>query len=141
MKKSLVPIHFPAREYGPSGSLVLNIAVRRIQVNSVTECSSVPYTYKSLALVWLITLGLLGLTASGVVAGSSLLLCVLVALAMPALLLRTPHRVGVIVRSLKRPSVASEARDQSPLDPGASDVSRWESEGGARPLVMAARDA
>ena len=64
-----------------------------------------PYTYKSLALVWLITLGLLGLTVSGVVAGSWLLLFVLVALATPALLLRNQRRVGVIARSPKRPRV------------------------------------
>jgi hypothetical protein len=84
----------------------------------------VPYTYKSLAFVWLITLGLLYLTASGVVAGSWLLLFVLVALATPAIILRTQHHVGVIARSRKRPRVVSEARDQSPLDPGAAiDVS------------------
>jgi hypothetical protein len=142
MNTSADQLHFPARKYGPTGSLVLNIAVRRIQVDSVTECSSVPYTYKSLALVWLITLGLLGLTASGVVAGPWLLLFVLVGLATPALLLRSQHRVGVIARSRKRRRVVSEARDQSPLDPGATDVSRWESDGGARPrsLVMTARE-
>jgi hypothetical protein len=61
----------------------------------MTECSSVPYTYKSLAFVWLITLGLLYVTASGVVAGSWLLLFVLVALAMPAIILRTQHHVDV----------------------------------------------
>lgn len=72
-----------------------------------------PYTYKSLAFVWFITLGLLYLTASGVVAGSWLLLFVLVALAMPAIILRTQHHVDVIARSRNRPRVVSEARDQS----------------------------
>ena len=57
------------------------------------------YTYKSLAFVWLITLGLFGLTASGVVAGPWLLLCILLALTMPALILRSEHHVGVIARS------------------------------------------
>ena len=90
-----------------------------------------PFTSKSLAFVWLINLGLLGLTASGVVAGTWLLLIVLVALAMPALILRSQHCVGVTAKSPKRSRVVSEARDQSPLDPGAIDVSRWESEGGA----------
>ena len=90
-----------------------------------------PYTYKSLAFVWLITLGLLGLTAAGVVAGSWLLLFVLVALTTPAVILRNPDPVGVIARSRKRPRVVADARDQSPLDAGAIDVSRWESEGGS----------
>jgi hypothetical protein len=91
----------------------------------------VPFTYKSLAFVWLITLGLFGLTASGVVAGTWLLLIVLVALAMPAFILTSQHRVGVIAKSPKPSRVVSEARDQSPFDLGAVDVSRWESEGGA----------
>jgi hypothetical protein len=84
----------------------------------------VPYKYKSLAFVWLITFGLFGLTASGVVAGSWLVVFVLVALATPALLLRSQHRVGVVARLRKRRRVVSEARDQSPLDLGAIDVSR-----------------
>ena len=94
------------------------------------------YTYKSLVFVWLITLGLLGLTASGVVAGTWLLLIVLVALAMPALILRSQHRVGVIARSRKRPRIVSEAHVPSPLDRGAIDVSRWESEGGAQRMFV-----
>src|SRR5690349_7208725 len=102
-RKTSRPRPFPRREYGPSGSLVLNIAVRCIQVDSVTECSAVPYTDKSLAFVWLIALGLFGLAGSGVVAGPWLLLCVLLALTMPALFLRSEHRVGVITRSRKRP--------------------------------------
>jgi hypothetical protein len=96
----------------------------------MTECSSVPYTYRSLAFVWLIMLGLLGLTASGMVAGSWLLLLVVVALALPALILRTPHPVGVIARSRKHPRVVSEARDQSSSDPGAIGVPRRERESG-----------
>jgi hypothetical protein len=84
----------------------------------------VPYTYKSQAVVWLITLGLLGLTAAGVVAGSWLLLFVLVALVTPALVLRNTHPVGVIARPRKRPRIVSDARVESPLDPGVIDVSR-----------------
>ena len=73
-----------------------------------------PFTYTSLAFVWLITLALLGLTASGVVAGSWLLLLVLVALAMPALILRSQHRVSF---GKERPftPVSSHNRALTPL--------------------------
>lgn len=54
-----------------------------------------PNTTKSLALVWLLTLGLFVLTGSGVVAGSWLFLLVLIALAAPALILRSSAR-GVV---------------------------------------------
>jgi hypothetical protein len=83
--------------------LVLNIAVGRIHVESVAECSFVPYTDKSLAFLGLITLGLFALTASGVVARSWLPLLLLVALAAPGLILRSQDPVGVIARSRKRP--------------------------------------
>ena len=43
-----------------------------------------PYTKKSLAMVWLITVALFALTGSGAVAGWWALLVVLVALAAPA---------------------------------------------------------
>jgi len=49
-----------------------------------------PFTYKSLAFVWLVIFGLFALTASGVVTGSWLLLTLPVALAAPALVLRRP---------------------------------------------------
>src|SRR5438093_1780006 len=87
LKQSQCGRRLPAADPGATGCLVLNIAVRRIQVDSVTERSSVPYTYKSLAVVWLITFGLFGLTASGVVATSWLLLFLVVGLATPALIL------------------------------------------------------
>jgi hypothetical protein len=112
-----------------------------MDVESMAERCSMPYTYKSLAFVWLITLGLFALTATGVVAGSWLLLFLLVALATPALVLRSPQqcaapapkldRVGVIARSRRRPRILSGAWEQSSLDPGAIDVYRWENEGGA----------
>jgi hypothetical protein len=94
------------------------------------ECSSVPYTNKSLVFLWLTTLGLFGLTTSGVVARSWLPLLLLVALTAPALILRSPDSIA-FARSRNRPRTAADARDQSPFDPGAIDVYQWENEGGA----------
>jgi hypothetical protein len=99
--------------------------------------SFVPYTNKSLACLWLITLGLFVLTASGVVARSWLPLLLLVALAAPALL-RNQDPVPVIARSRTRPRIAHR-RDQSPLDLGAIDVYQWENEGGAPPMDVSGR--
>ena len=92
-----------------------------------------PYTYTSLTFVWLVTLGLFALTASGVVAGPWLILFLLVALATPALILRRPERsatrepqlepVRVIARSRRRPRTRSDAFDQSPLDVGSDTPS------------------
>jgi hypothetical protein len=96
------------------------------------EHSSMPYTYQSPPLVWLTILGLFGLTASGVIAGSSLLLFLLISLATPVLIVMSQHPVGVVARSRKRPRILSDLRDQSPLDLDRIDVYRWESEGGAR---------
>jgi hypothetical protein len=101
-----------------------------------------PYTYKSLAFVWLMTLGLFALSASGVVTGSWLILFVVVALATPALILSRPDHsatvrapqldpVRVIAKSRRRPRTRADAFDQSPLEVVASDVYRWENEGGA----------
>jgi hypothetical protein len=98
----------------------------------------VPYTNKSLACLWLIILGLFALTASDVVARSWLPLLLLVALTAPALILRNPDPVAVIARS--RPRISS-ARDQSPLNPGAIDVDRWENEGGSRRRGRQRRDS
>jgi hypothetical protein len=59
-----------------------------------------PYTYASLAFVWLITLGLFAVSASGVVAGSWLIPFVLVALGTPALILRRREHSAILsVRS------------------------------------------
>ena len=119
-----------AREYGPWGRLVLYIAVRRVHVKSVLECSSVPYTNKSLVFLWLTILGLFALTASGTVARPWLLLLLLVALVAPALILRNQDPVPAIARSRTRPRIAP-TRDQSLLDLSAMDVYQWENEGGA----------
>jgi hypothetical protein len=54
----------------------------------------VPYTYNSLAFVWLTIFGLFALTASGVVAGPWLLGLTLAALAVPFLILRERRAVG-----------------------------------------------
>ena len=48
-----------------------------------------PYTKKSLVFVWLIICGMVAVTGSGTNAGVWLLLLVLVALAAPALILRS----------------------------------------------------
>ena len=88
-----------------------------------------PYTNKSLVFLWLTTLGLFGLTASGAVTRSWLPLILLVALAAPALILRNQDPVAAIARSRTRPRIAS-AGDQS-SDLGAIDVYQWENEGGA----------
>jgi hypothetical protein len=87
-----------------------------------------PYTHKSLAFVWLIALGLLALSASGVVAGPWLLLLLAVALATPALVLRSP--AGTTTTAGERAWPATDERSRSPLDLGGIDV--WENEGGAR---------
>ncbi len=59
-----------------------------------------PYTKTSLTMVWLITVALLALTGSGAVAGWSVVLVVMVALAAPALMLRSasPERVTTPTR-------------------------------------------
>jgi len=93
----------------------------------------VPYTNKSHVFLWLTTLGLFGLTASGAVTRSWLPLILLVALAAPALILRNQDPVAAIARSRARPRIAF-ARDPSPSDLGAVDVYRWENEGGAPPI-------
>jgi hypothetical protein len=93
-----------------------------------------PYTYKSLAFVWFITFGLAALTGSGVVAGSWLLLLVPVALAAPALILRSP--AGATTTSRQRPRVVADERDRSRVDFGGVEVFRWENEGGARGMPV-----
>ena len=94
-----------------------------------------PYTYKSLALMWLITLGLFGLAGSGAVTGSSLVVLIVAALATPALVLKRRDSVGALARSPRRPRIVADSRHQSPLEAGI-DVHRWENEGGAPPLFV-----
>jgi hypothetical protein len=62
----------------------------------------VPYTNKTLAFVWLTTLGLFALAGSGVLPGLWLLPFLLVALAAPALILRNQHSVRMIGGSHER---------------------------------------
>ena len=49
-----------------------------------------PYTYRSLAVVWLITFALAAVSASGWVAGWGFVLVLAIACAAPALVLRMP---------------------------------------------------
>jgi len=90
-----------------------------------------PYTRKSLAMMWLITLGLFVVTGSGAVAGWWVVLLVLVALTAPALVLRGPSPKGMTTPSRERARVVSGERGRSPLDVGNVDASDWENEGGA----------
>jgi hypothetical protein len=89
-----------------------------------------PYTYKSLAFVWFVILGLFALAGSGIVVGAWVLLLVALALAVPVLLLR--GQAAPSTPSFERPQgVADEGhRSGSSLD--GMDVYRWENEGGAR---------
>lgn len=93
------------------------------------------YTYKSLALVWLIVFGLVALSGSGMVVGPWVLLLVVTALAMPALVLTlnsTPRTaVGATVASYGRGLEALDVRRLPRLPSNRVDVYRWENEGGA----------
>lgn len=94
------------------------------------------YTYKALTSVWLIVFGLVGLSGSGMVVGSWILLLVAAALVMPALILTLcskPRRaVGAITTSHERTLVVAAVRGRSSLESSGIDVYRWENEGGAR---------
>lgn len=94
---------------------------------AILECCSMPYTYKSLALVWLITFGLVVLTGSGLVAGPWVLLVLAVALATPVLILRSP--ASAFTRSFERPQLVASERDRSRLNLDGMDVHRWENKG------------
>jgi hypothetical protein len=72
----------------------MHIAIPSAHVQSMTECSPVPYTYNSVAFVWLTILGLFALTASGLVASPWVLALTLAALAVPFLILRERRAVG-----------------------------------------------
>jgi hypothetical protein len=90
-----------------------------------------PYTKKSLAMVWLITVALFVLTGSGAVAGWWVLLVVVVALAAPALVLRSSSPKGMTTPSRERARIVSDQRDRSLQDVANVDASEWENEGGA----------
>jgi hypothetical protein len=55
---------------------------------------AMPYTYKSLAFAWLIVLSLFAMSASGVARGWGFVLLVAAAVAVPALVLRSPADVA-----------------------------------------------
>jgi hypothetical protein len=65
------------------------------------------YTNKSLTWAWLITFGLFVLTASGVATGSWRLLLFLIAVAAPALILKSPRPVRVTATALPEPAHAA----------------------------------
>jgi hypothetical protein len=73
-----------------------------------------PYTYKSLALAWLIFFALFAMSASGAAGGWRLLLLLAAAFLVPAIVLRT------------RADAAATSSDRG------IDVLKWEDEGGAR---------
>jgi hypothetical protein len=99
-----------------------------------------PYTYASLAFVWLITLGLFAVTASGAVAGAGLLLFVLVALATPALVLRrSEHSAAAApqlapLRVVARPAVHSRRSSRTTGGASADLSGRLSDAGDERPL-------
>ena len=64
-----------------------------------------PYTYRSLAFVWLVTSALFALSVSGVPAGWWLVLLLAVALAVPVFVLRSPAQVTAT--SFERPLVSA----------------------------------
>ena len=88
-----------------------------------------PYTPKSLACLWFVTLGLFALAGAGVVSGPWLLLLLAVGLAAPALILRDP--VAATNTSDERARVVEGGPPRSPVDRSRIDVIRWENEGGA----------
>jgi len=79
-----------------------------------------PYTYKSLAFAWLIMFALFAVSASGVARGGWFVLLLAVAVAVPALVLRSSVQVAtasVVVaassdRVRRAPGVRSSTRDQ-----------------------------
>lgn len=99
-----------------------------------------PYTYKSVAFVWLIIFALFAVSASGVVGGRWFILLLLVAVAAPSLVLRSPGRSATT--SSERPFfVEASGRKRSPSTEGIA-IHGWENEGGAyrMPLSSAVRE-
>lgn len=94
------------------------------------------YTYKALALIWLIVFSLVGLSGSGMVVGSWVLLLVGAALVMPALIStlcpKLRSTVSATTTSQERALATPDVRDRSAREPSGIDVYRWENEGGAR---------
>ena len=89
-----------------------------------------PYTYKSLAFLWLIILALFIVSASGVARGPWFALLVAVAIAAPALVLRNSVDMAAPT-SPERSSIVVEEGASSPTEVSGVDLLRWENEGGA----------
>jgi hypothetical protein len=88
-----------------------------------------PFTAVSIALVWIATFAVVGLTITGATSGPWLVLAVLAALAAPALLRRTRPVPAVPLTINGKASALTNTR----IDGGhTGDVLRWENEGGAR---------
>jgi hypothetical protein len=102
-----------------------------VYVTLVSECSSMPYTKKSLAMVWLIVVALFAMTGSGSIAGWWVVPLVVVALAAPALMLRSSNAKAMTAPSRERARIVSDERDRSPQDVVNVGASDWENEGGA----------
>jgi len=75
-----------------------------------TPDCAMPYTYTSLVVLWLVTLGLFVVSASGALAGSWLMLLVLIALATPALTLRRFKHAATIAPQLAPVRVIAGSR-------------------------------
>jgi len=90
-----------------------------------------PYTKKSLAIVWLTMIALVALTGSGTVAGRWFILVVLLALAVPAVVLKSPAATDMTETAPEHGGIVSDDRERSPHDPGNVAASDWENEGGA----------
>jgi hypothetical protein len=93
------------------------------------------YTYKAVALAWLLIFGLFALSGSGAVVGSWILVLVAAALVMPGLILTLcakPQRSVRAITTAHEPAlVVPVVRGRSSLGFGGMDVHRWENEGGA----------
>lgn len=89
-----------------------------------------PYTYKSLAYAWLIIFALFAMSASGLAGGWWLVLLLAAAVAVPALVLRSPVDVGT--GSPEFPLVFADERERSPFNFGGIDPLGWQKKGGAR---------
>jgi len=89
-----------------------------------------PYTNASLASVWLVICGLVAVAVSGAIRGPWLLLLLVLAVIMPALILRSP--AVAIAGSRKRPLPAARSRNRRLAEQGEVELSGWENEGGAQ---------
>jgi hypothetical protein len=95
-----------------------------------------PYTFTSVASLWLFTLALLALTGSGAITGPWLLFTIGIALAGPVFILRkSTSPISPTVAATTPPERPERVTGRDPSEAGEIDVYRWENEGGARRLV------